>query len=131
MEVEVMNCTNFSQSKAFTWLFGSESKPNAVPHETVQWADGTTSCNCFGWTRRLRDNGTAAPCTFNDRASRECRHTRLVDEGIADDYCVSKIDHTTAQPKSKPVKLPKQIKQTEPEPEEQPKAKNIARLIKW
>ena len=57
------------------WTFSSDSNPN-IEYETLQYADGTTSCNCKGWTRRVAPDG-----------SRSCKHTRYVDMGTADDHC--------------------------------------------
>ena len=57
------------------WSFASDSNPN-VEYQTLQYADGTTSCNCKGWTRRITADG-----------SRSCKHTRAVDMGTADQTC--------------------------------------------
>ena len=54
------------------WSFASDSNPN-IEYETLQYVDGTTSCNCQGWTRRVAADG-----------SRSCKHTRYVDMGTAD-----------------------------------------------
>jgi hypothetical protein len=54
------------------WSFASDSNPN-IEYETLQYADGTTSCNCKGWTRRVAPDG-----------SRSCKHSRYVDMGTAD-----------------------------------------------
>ncbi len=39
------------------WTFPSDSNPN-VSYQTLQYADGTTSCNCKGWTRRVAADGS-------------------------------------------------------------------------
>jgi hypothetical protein len=52
----------------------------------LQYVDGSTSCNCKGWTRRTAVDGT-----------RTCKHTRLVDLGKAD-------LHSTAQHTYQPIK---------------------------
>jgi hypothetical protein len=57
------------------WTFSSDSNPN-IEYETLQYLDGTSSCNCMGWTRRVAADGT-----------RSCKHTRYVDMGIADHRC--------------------------------------------
>ena len=57
------------------WTFASNSNPN-VEYETLQYADGTTSCNCKGWTRRVAPDGSCS-----------CKHTRSVDMGTADRQC--------------------------------------------
>jgi hypothetical protein len=72
------------------WTFASDSNPNSE-YETLQYTDGTTSCNCKGWTRRVAADG-----------SRSCKHTRLVDMGIADHHCKAthsyQQDHQQYQP---------------------------------
>ncbi|MGH7969838.1 MAG: hypothetical protein ACREIC_14030 [Limisphaerales bacterium] len=82
------------------WTFASSSNPN-IEYETLQYADGTTSCACPGWTRRVAPDG-----------SRSCRHTRLVDMGTADSHC--RVTHSyepqtkeTAAAKSQITQLPK------------------------
>ena len=57
------------------WTFPSGSNPN-IEYETLQYADGSTSCGCPGWTRRVAADG-----------SRSCKHTRYVDMGTADQHC--------------------------------------------
>jgi len=59
------------------WTFQSDSNPN-VNYQTLQYVDGTTSCNCKGWTRRVAGDGT-----------RSCKHTRYVDMGVADQNCTA------------------------------------------
>ena len=68
------------------WTFNSDSNPD-VEYQTLQYADGTTSCNCPGWTRRMAQDG-----------SRSCKHTRQVDLGTADRNCTATHDYATAQP---------------------------------
>jgi hypothetical protein len=59
------------------WSFASDSNPN-IEYETLQYADGSTSCNCKGWTRRVAADGT-----------RSCKHSRYVDMGTADGRCTA------------------------------------------
>lgn len=59
------------------WTFQSESRADKT-YETLQYTDSSTSCGCPGWCRRVATDG-----------SRSCRHTRLVDQGIADSECFS------------------------------------------
>ena len=68
------------------WTFASDSNPE-LEYQTLQYNDGTTSCNCKGWTRRLAADGT-----------RSCKHTRWVDLGTADRHCTSAKDYGLAQP---------------------------------
>ncbi len=50
--------------KQKTWTFPSSSSNKE--YETVKWDDGTYSCNCPGWTRRVK-NG-----------ERTCKHIKQV-----------------------------------------------------
>jgi hypothetical protein len=69
------------------WTFRSDSNP-CVEYETLQFADGTTSCNCKGWTRRVTDDG-----------SRSCKHTRYVDMGTAEAHCTATHNYDEPQRK--------------------------------
>ena len=69
------------------WTFESDSNPN-IEYETLQYTDGSTSCNCKGWTRRVAADG-----------SRSCKHNRLVDMGTADANCTA--THNYQQQKGK------------------------------
>lgn len=62
---------------AKTWFMESSSNPGVAKYETIQYADGSTSCNCKGWT--MKRSGQ----------ERQCKHTRAVDQGVADNICVS------------------------------------------
>ena len=68
------------------WTFASGSNPD-LEYQTLQYADGSTSCNCQGWTRRVAADG-----------SRSCKHTRAVDLGTADRQCTASHDYGSAQP---------------------------------
>lgn len=70
------------------WTFLSDSSPT-VSYQTLQYTDGTTSCDCRGWTRRVAANG-----------SRSCKHTRWVDMGSADRHCSATRDYSQPQPPS-------------------------------
>ena len=63
------------------WTFVSDSNPG-IQYQTLQNLDGTTSCNCKGWTRRVAVDGT-----------RSCKHTRWVDLGMADQNCTASHDY--------------------------------------
>ncbi len=64
------------------WTFASSS--GSGTYETLQYADGSTSCACMGWCRRVASDG-----------SRSCKHTRYIDQGIADAHCISSHDYDT------------------------------------
>lgn len=55
---------------AKVWTFKSSSGKNI--YETLLYVDGSTSCNCPGWTRRV------------SYGIRTCKHTRYIDQGIAE-----------------------------------------------
>ena len=65
---------------AKTWWF--ESSSSSKTYQTLQYTDGTTSCQCRGWT--IKKAGK----------ERQCRHTRDVDAGMADQTCVKMVDYT-------------------------------------
>jgi|SRR3954451_7744119 hypothetical protein len=79
------------------WTFESDSNPN-IEYETLQNSDGSTSCNCKGWTRRVASDGT-----------RSCKHTRLVDMGIANRNCKATHNYQETS-KRKEINNGKQIK---------------------
>ena len=67
------------------WVFASSSGDRQ--YQTLLYADGSTSCDCKGWTRRVARDG-----------SRTCKHVRLVEMGIADSQCLSSLDYRSAKP---------------------------------
>ena len=74
------------------WIFRSDSNPN-TEYETLEFMDGTTSCNCKGWTRRVAPDG-----------SRSCKHTRYVDMGLAFKNCIATHQYQAhqTQPNNEP-----------------------------
>ena len=64
------------------WTFGSSSGRGT--YQTLLYADGSTSCDCPGWCRRVAADG-----------SRSCKHTRSVLIGTADRECQSMHDPRT------------------------------------
>lgn len=67
------------------WTFVSDSNPSRQ-YESLEYSDGTRSCNCPGWTRRVAADGT-----------RSCKHTRLVDMGTADQHCTATHNYEQQQ----------------------------------
>ena len=57
-----------------TWTFKSSSNPNKA-YEAQLHDDGHISCGCPGWCKRTASDG-----------SRSCKHTRWVEQGVADTY---------------------------------------------
>lgn len=76
---------------AAAWEF--ESSSGKKTYETLQYSDGTTSCNCPGWTRRVDVNG-----------ERSCKHTRSVDMGTADVNAISHVNYIETRPIRKPIR---------------------------
>jgi len=86
------------------WIFSSKSSDKT--YETLKYADGTTSCNCMGWTRHVKLDG-----------SRSCSHTRSVDMGRAD---IESIDRHTYTDE---IEEPKPVKKVQPKKVNKPKSK--------
>jgi hypothetical protein len=61
---------------AVCFVFASSSDPKKF-YDTLQYTDGTTSCPCPGWTRRVAPDG-----------SRSCTHTRMIDAGMGEQAAV-------------------------------------------
>ena len=107
------------KSIAKMWYFPSSS--GSKTYETLQYDDGSTSCNCMGWCRRVAEDG-----------SRSCKHTRQVDADMAG---VPAVDYSIGYTKSAPVQTtaPKKLavkKQPAPEPESDKKIPTV-RHIQW
>ena len=71
------------------WTFASSRGDRS--YQTLLYADGSTSCDCPGWCRRVAGDG-----------SRSCRHTRSVLMGSADRESERMHDYNV--PVSAPVK---------------------------
>lgn len=59
------------KTPVYGWTFDSSSSDKT--YETLQYDDGSLSCDCPGWTRR---------------AQRSCKHTRAVELGTANGSAV-------------------------------------------
>jgi hypothetical protein len=79
-----------------TWTFQSDSNPDKK-YETLLYVDGSTSCNCPGWTRKVDAKG-----------NRSCKHTRLVHQNQADAQAISMFDYAKDDPKLK-MRLDKSV----------------------
>lgn len=55
------------------YYFESSNKDHI--YEAIEYTDGTTSCNCPGWV-------------FKKSAGRGCKHTRLIEVGLASRDCL-------------------------------------------
>lgn len=63
---KTIRCTYWFQSSSGSGL-----------HETLEYEDGSLSCGCAGWTRRVDSNG-----------NRSCKHTRLIEAGWGPQHAV-------------------------------------------
>ena len=109
-----------NKSIAKSWMF--ESSSSSKEYETLQYEDGSTSCNCPGWTRRVAPDG-----------SRSCKHTRAVDMGRADAQCVASHDYNNDGQKLGPAPLPAKkasTKAKKAKEESKPKGA-VVRKIVW
>jgi len=66
------------------WTFASSKGDKR--YETLLYADGSTSCDCPGWCRRVAADG-----------SRTCKHTRSVLMGTADAECEHMHDYRAGE----------------------------------
>jgi hypothetical protein len=57
------------KTPVYQYRFASSS--GSKTYETLQYSDGTTSCDCMGWCRRVAADG-----------SRTCKHVRFVEAGV-------------------------------------------------
>ena len=105
---------------AKSWIFASSSGSNT--YETLQYTDGSTSCNCFGWCRRVDASG-----------NRSCKHTRSVDMGTADTEATSFKDYQTQTSRRAPAAAAKPAKaKSRKQAYEEPDAPTaIVRKIQW
>ena len=99
---------------AKTWFFQSNSNPNKM-YETTQYTDGSTSCQCHGWTMKKPGK------------ERSCTHTRQVEAGLADRNCVKTLDKQVPTARNVAVKAqrPKGNVPVTPEKPETVKARKI------
>jgi hypothetical protein len=90
-----------------TFYFASSSSDKL--HETLLYSDGTTSCGCPGWCRKVGPGG-----------ERTCRHTRLIDAGLAEREAVRYSTDTGVVPQFKTNNgdrgVERQRKQPDPKP---------------
>ena len=75
-----------SQPISQVWTFPSDSNPDKE-YETLRYTDGSLSCNCPGWTRRVAVDG-----------SRSCKHTRWIDLGQSERQCSATHQYQTQNP---------------------------------
>lgn len=90
-----------------TYWFASSS--GSGTYETLRYTDGTTSCSCPGWTRRVDKNG-----------GRSCKHARMVEAGIGHLHATNWKENLSAAEAEyahlTPTTAPKGKKATPPKP---------------
>jgi hypothetical protein len=87
------------------YFYESDSRPGKE-YQTLKYSDGSTSCECRGWTQRVAPDG-----------SRSCRHTRDVESGQARG-CVRWYDaHKPSQTATIPTPAPTRNKTRAPKPQ--------------
>lgn len=67
--------------KTILTTFFFESSSSDKLYQTLRYDDGSTSCDCPGWTRRPQ---------------RSCKHTRLVEAGLGDTEARKVVVHCKA-----------------------------------
>jgi len=65
------------------WTFASSR--GGRRYQSLLYVDGSTSCDCPGWCKRVASDG-----------SRTCKHTRSILMGSADQECESMHDYHAA-----------------------------------
>ena len=71
-----------------TYFFGSESaakRGQEKTYQTLEYSDNTQSCDCPGWT--FKKKTTAG-------GERTCKHTRLVQAGMARQVAIKVVEHS-------------------------------------
>ena len=86
------------------YFYESDSKPGKE-YQTLKYSDGSTSCECHGWTRRVDPQG-----------NRSCKHTRDVESGQARG-CVRWYDAHSSDRTSAPTPQPIRTKTRAPKPQ--------------
>ncbi len=99
--------THTTMKTITTVYFYESSSDSSKEYQTLKYSDGTTSCECPGWTRRIDPQG-----------NRSCKHTRDVQSGQARGavrwYDAHQTD-ASATTETAPAHKPKRSKPSTPE----------------
>ena len=101
------SATDFNAPRAKVWDFESDSNPNKS-YQSVLYTNGTTSCNCMGWTRHKQAGG-----------DRTCKHVEWIAMGLADARCAASNDFRQEG-------VPDAVKQVLNENQKQAETRNIS-----
>lgn len=85
-----MSTLTATKRRLISYFF--ESSSSSALYETVVWNDGTTTCDCPGWTRR---------------SIRQCKHTALVLGGLAEARALRTVKHVGASVSVSQARPPK------------------------
>lgn len=98
------------------------SSDASLRYTTLTYADGTMSCNCPGWTRRVAADG-----------SRECKHTRTVQ--LENERGAKRVKPAPLPlkelPKPKASVPPRRATETAKQEPEQPTTTRIRRVFQF
>lgn len=111
--------TALGKEIAQSWFF--ESSSGSGIYETLQYVDDSTSCGCPGWTRRV-----------DARGQRSCKHTRMVEQGVANAHAQSNKTYTPVRDQQRVAPTPRHVEPTPATPppsrfRAKPKAKQKAK----
>jgi hypothetical protein len=81
--------------KAAVHVYWFASSTSSKTYETIRYDDGTCSCDCPGWCKRVASNGC-----------RSCKHTRMVDAGIGVIHAVRNVAYNS---KGSPVTVQPEV----------------------
>lgn len=74
---------NAKQDIAALYVWESSSTPGKT-YQTLQYVDGSLSCDCPGWIFRKKTTASG---------TRTCKHVREVEAGIARGHCMRVVDY--------------------------------------
>lgn len=75
----------------------TDSNPKKA-YQALHYTDGSTSCDCPGWTRRVQSDG-----------SRTCKHVREIQAGTARHSCSGFVGNLQPLPQLKPIHAAKPV----------------------
>ena len=86
---------------ASMWIFRRESNPKKI-YQTLQYTDGSTSCECPGWKFKKKVSATG---------DRTCKHVRDIEAGTADMHAERKVEYSVTA-----TRTPQRVLPPTPEP---------------
>ncbi len=74
---------------AALFVFSSDSSPGKT-YQTLQYSDGSTSCECPGWKFKKK---------VTPGGDRTCKHVRDIDAGLAERHAMKFVIYSQAAPR--------------------------------